>query len=107
VAVAAHEEAARAAARAEELAEEPTADAAAWAEMARERRRWDEDMVAARRPREIHELASERRHCRNLTHACHTRETNDKGSNAIDTGWGDTHMLAETTGQGWLRNNDK
>jgi hypothetical protein len=46
-------------------------------------------MAVARRAREIHELASECRHRRNL--AC-ARQTDDEGSNAIDAGWGDTHM---------------
>jgi hypothetical protein len=50
----------------EELAEEAAADAAAREEMVKDHRRWDEDMAAARRAREIHELASERRHRRNL-----------------------------------------
>jgi hypothetical protein len=47
-------EAARAAARAKELAEETTADAAMQEEMARYYRRWDDDMAAVRRAREIH-----------------------------------------------------
>jgi hypothetical protein len=48
-------------AQAEELAEE-----AAQEEMARDCRRWDEDMATARRAHEIHKLASECRHCRNV-----------------------------------------
>jgi hypothetical protein len=34
--------------------------------MARDRRRWDDDMAVARRARKIHELATQRRHRRNL-----------------------------------------
>jgi hypothetical protein len=49
---------ARAVARAEELAEEASAEAAAQEEMARDRRRWDDDMAAARSAREVHELAT-------------------------------------------------
>jgi hypothetical protein len=64
-AVAAQEEAARAVVRAEEGA----ADVAARTEMARDHHRWDEDMATARRAREIHELASEPHHRRNLPHA--------------------------------------
>jgi hypothetical protein len=88
-AVAVKEEAARAAARVEELAEEVAVDAAVRTEMARDHRRWDEDMVAARRAHEIHELASERRHHRNLGCA---RKTDGEGSNAVDPGWGDALM---------------
>jgi nicotinamide mononucleotide (NMN) deamidase PncC len=56
------EEAAHEAARAVELAEE----AAAQEEMERDCHRWDDDMATARRAREVHELATQRRHCRNL-----------------------------------------
>jgi hypothetical protein len=87
--MAAQEEAARATAGAKELAEEAATDAAAQTELARDRRCRDEYMTAARRAREIHELASECRHRRNLAHA---RQTDDEGSNAVDAGWGDTHM---------------
>jgi hypothetical protein len=59
-------EAARAVARAEELAEEAAAEATAQEEMARDRRCWDDDMATARRAREVHELATQRRHRRNL-----------------------------------------
>jgi hypothetical protein len=73
--LAVQEEAAHAVARAEELAEEAAADVAAQEEMVRDRRRWDEDMEAARCAREIHELASQRRHHRNLARrqAIHAR----------------------------------
>jgi hypothetical protein len=82
--LAGQEEAACAAARAEELAEEAAADAAAQEEMARDRR-WDKDLAAARRAREIHEVA---RHRRNLAHrqAIRARQTDDEGSNAVDAG---------------------
>jgi hypothetical protein len=48
-------------------------------------------MAAARRVREIHELASQGRHCWNLAcrQAIRARQTDDEGSNAIDPGWGD------------------
>jgi hypothetical protein len=83
--------AARAVARAEELAEEAAAEAAAQEEMARDRRRWDEDMASARRLREVHELATQRRHRRNLARcqAHRTRQAGDEGSNTVDLGWGD------------------
>jgi hypothetical protein len=73
--LAAREEAARAAARAEELAEEAAADTAAQEEMARDHRRWDNDMAAARRAPEVQELATQRRHRRNLARrqALHAR----------------------------------
>jgi hypothetical protein len=80
--VAAQEEEARVAVRAEEGA----VDAAARTEMARDNRRWGEDMATARRAREIHELASERHHRRNLAHARRARQTDGKGSNAVDAG---------------------
>jgi hypothetical protein len=59
--------------------------------MARDRRRWDEDMAAARRLHEVHELATQRRHRRNLARrqAQHARQAGDEGSNTIDLGWGD------------------
>jgi hypothetical protein len=84
-------EAARAVARAEEQAEEAAAEAAAQEEMARDRRRWDEDMAAARRLREVHELATHRCHRRNLARrqAQRARQAGDKGSNTVDLGWGD------------------
>jgi hypothetical protein len=49
--------------------------------MARDRRRWDKDMAAARRLREVHELA-----CRQAHRA---RQAGDEGSNTVDLGWGD------------------
>jgi hypothetical protein len=60
-------------------------------EMARDRRRWDEDMAAARRAREIHELASQRHHRWNLARrqAIRACQTDSEGSNAVDPGWGD------------------
>jgi hypothetical protein len=57
------------AAGAEELAEEAAADTAAQTELARDCRHRDEDMAVARHAREIHELASECRHRRNLARA--------------------------------------
>jgi hypothetical protein len=50
------------AAQAEELAEEAATKAAARKEMAKDRACWDEDIAAARRGHEIHELAIERCH---------------------------------------------
>jgi DNA-directed RNA polymerase subunit K/omega len=51
-------------------------------------------MAVAKRAREIHELASEHCHrphlARRQTHRA--RQTDDEGSNAIDTGWGDAAM---------------
>jgi hypothetical protein len=44
-------------------------------------------MSAARRTREIHELATQRRHRGNL--ACRRNLTDSEGSNVIDIGWGD------------------
>jgi hypothetical protein len=52
---AAQESVAREATRAEELAEEEALWAAAREKMARDWRRWDKDMAAARRVHEIHE----------------------------------------------------
>jgi hypothetical protein len=88
---AAAEETAREAARAVARAEEVAAEAAAQEEMARDRRRWDEDMAAARRLLEVHELATQRRHHRNLAccQAHRARQVGDDGSNTIDLGWGD------------------
>jgi hypothetical protein len=64
---AAAEEVAREAARAVARAEEQAAvEATSREEMARDRRRWDEDMATARRLCEVHELATQRRHRRNL-----------------------------------------
>jgi hypothetical protein len=59
--------------------------------MARDRRRWDEDMATARRLREVHELATQRRHRRNLARrqAHRARQAGDEGSNTVDLGWGD------------------
>jgi hypothetical protein len=83
-------EAARAVALAEEQADEAAAEAATHEEMARDRRRWDEDMAAARRLCEVHELATQRRHRRNLArrHAHRARQAGDEGSNTVDLGWG-------------------
>jgi hypothetical protein len=78
-------DASRAVARAEEQAEEAAPEAAAQEEMARDRRRWDEDMAAARRLRVVHELATHRRHSRNLAR----RQAGSEGSNTVDLGWGD------------------
>jgi hypothetical protein len=63
--LAAREEAAHAVMQAEELAEEAAEEVAAQEEMARDRHRWDDDMAAARHGREVHELATQRRHRRN------------------------------------------
>jgi hypothetical protein len=70
------------------------ANAAAWEEMARDRLRWDEDMDAARRACEIHEIASQRRHRQNLARrqANCVCQTDDKGSNAVDASWSDALM---------------
>jgi hypothetical protein len=59
--------------------------------MARDRRRWDEDMAAARRLHEVHKLATHRRHRWNLARrqAQRARQAGDKGSNTVDLGWGD------------------
>jgi hypothetical protein len=64
---------------------------AAQEEMARDSRRWNEDMAAARRAREIHELASQRRHRWNLARrkAIRACQTDGEGSNTVDPGWGD------------------
>jgi peroxiredoxin len=84
-------EAARAVARAEEQAVEAAAEAAAQEEIARDRRRWDEDMAAARRLREVHELVTHRRHRWNLARhqAQRSHQAGDKGSNTVDLGWND------------------
>jgi hypothetical protein len=86
---AAHE-AACAVARAEEAA----AEAKAQEEMARDHHRWDEDMAAARRLHEVHELATQRRHRRNLARrqSYYARQAGDEGSNIVDLGWGDDLM---------------
>jgi hypothetical protein len=62
--------------------------------MAWDHRRWDEDMAAARRLCEVHELATQRRHRRNLAcrQAHRARQASDEGSNTIDLGWGDNLM---------------
>jgi hypothetical protein len=59
--------------------------------MARDRRRWDEDMAAARRLRMVHELATQCRHRQNLARrqAQRALQAGDKGSNTVDLGWGD------------------
>jgi hypothetical protein len=87
---AAHE-ANRAVARAEELTEEAAADAAAQEEMSRDRCHWDDDMATARHAREVHELATQRRHRQNLARrqAIRARKDGGEGSNTIDLGWGD------------------
>jgi hypothetical protein len=89
--LAAREEAARAVVRAEELADEAATEAATQEEMARDHRRWDKDMAAARRLREVHELATQRRHRQNLARrqAHRARQVGDEGSNTVDLGWGD------------------
>jgi hypothetical protein len=89
--LAAWEEAAHAAARAEELVEEAAADVVMQEEMDRERRRWDNDMAVARHFREVQELATQRHHCRNLAccQALRARQTHGVGSNAIDPDCGD------------------
>jgi hypothetical protein len=48
-------------------------------------------MAAARRLREVHELATQRRHRRNLARrlAQRARQAGDQGSNTVDLGWGD------------------
>jgi hypothetical protein len=78
-------------ARAEELAEEAVAKAAAREEMTRDRRRWDDDMSAARCAREVHELATQCRHYQNLAcrQAHRARQAGGEGSNTVDLGWGD------------------
>jgi hypothetical protein len=84
-------EAAHAVARAEELSEEAAVEAVTQEEMTRDHRRWDEDMSAARRLREVHELATHRRHRRNLARrqTQRARQAGDEGSNTVDLGWGD------------------
>jgi hypothetical protein len=78
---------------AEEIAEKEAAEAAA-REMARDHRRWDEDMMAVQRAREIHELASERCHRLRLARrqAHRARQNDGKGSNDVNVGWGDALM---------------
>jgi hypothetical protein len=77
-------------ARADVQAKEAGAKAVAHEEMARDHRRWDKDMAAARRLREVHELATHRRHRRNLARrqAQRARQAGDEGSNTVDLGWG-------------------
>jgi hypothetical protein len=62
--------------------------------MAWDRCRWDNDMAAARRAREVHELATQRRHHRNLARrqAHHAGQAGGEGSNTVDLGWGDDLM---------------
>jgi hypothetical protein len=59
--------------------------------MVRDRRRWDDDMPAARRARKVHELATQRCHRWNLAHrqAIRAYQADDEGSNTVDSGWGD------------------
>jgi hypothetical protein len=59
--------------------------------MAQDRRRWDDDMAAARRAHGVHELATQRRHRRNLARrqAHRARQASGEGSNTVDLGWGD------------------
>jgi hypothetical protein len=59
--------------------------------MARDRRRCDKDMAAARRLREVHELATQRRHSRSQARrqAHRARQAVGEGSNTVDLGWGD------------------
>jgi hypothetical protein len=59
-------------------------------EMARDQRRWDEEMASVRRAREIHDLASKCRLRLARLHAHRARQTDGEGSNAVDVGWGDT-----------------
>jgi hypothetical protein len=82
------EEAAHAVVRVEELAEEAAAEATTQEEMARDRRRWDDDMAAARRAREVHELATQRRHRRNQARrqAHRARQAGGENSNIVDLG---------------------
>jgi hypothetical protein len=83
--------AARAVARAKEQAEEAAPEAAAQEEMARDCRCWDEDMAAVRCLHEVHEIATHRRHHRNLARrqAQRTRQAGNEGSNTVDLGRGD------------------
>jgi hypothetical protein len=76
------------AARAEELAEEVATDATTQEDMARDCRSWDDDMAAARRAREIHKLATQRRHRQNLARRMDilARQADVEGSNAVDPG---------------------
>jgi hypothetical protein len=48
-------------------------------------------MAAARRLHEVHELATHRRHRRNLARrqSQRARQASDEGSNTVDLGWGD------------------
>jgi hypothetical protein len=48
-------------------------------------------MAAARRAREVHELANQHRHRRNLAcrQAHRARQAGDEGSSTVDLGWGD------------------
>jgi hypothetical protein len=75
----------------DELAEEAAEEATAQEEMARDRHRWDDNMVAVRRAREDHELATQHRHRRNLARhqALRAHQVDGEGSNAVDPGWGD------------------
>jgi hypothetical protein len=59
--------------------------------MARDRHRWDDDMAAVRRACEVHELATQRHHRRNLARrqALRARQADGEGSNVVDPGWGD------------------
>jgi hypothetical protein len=56
-----------------------------------DRHRWEEDMAAARRAHEVHELATQRHHRRNLAHrqALRAHQAGSEGSNTVDLGWGD------------------
>jgi hypothetical protein len=58
-------------------------------------------MAAARRTREIHELATHRRHRQNLARrqAIRAHQADGEGSNTVDAGWGDG-LLQMTVGQG-------
>jgi hypothetical protein len=52
--------------------------------------RWNEDMAAARRLHEVHELATHRCHRQNLAcrQAQRARQAGGEGSNTVDLGWG-------------------
>jgi hypothetical protein len=58
-------------------------------------------MATIRRLREVHELATQRQHRRNLARrqAHRALQAGDKGSNTVDLGWGDDRLSA-TAGRG-------
>jgi hypothetical protein len=65
-------------------------------------------MAAIRRLREVHELATQRHHRRNLARrqAHRARQAGDKGSNTVDLGWGDD-QLSVTAGRGRWHGDDE